>query len=193
MFLTDWLFEIFDSLDSWQVLLLVAFLFMIDAMLIPVLPEVFFVLGFHNNPTIVFGSELLLAAVIGELAGVIVLYYAVKHIKVPRRLANAMNKYIDFLIVSDEKVLLVNRVAPMLPATGAFMAIMEKKWDLNKCFLYLVAGCLIKYGFIMVLCQFAYDYIGGTAGQDITIIAVIVIIVISAIASYVKRKDSNLK
>ena len=193
MFLTDWLFEIFDSLESWQVLLLVAFLFMIDAMLIPVLPEVFFVLGLHNEPSYIFGAELLLAAVLGELTGILILYYAVKHVRVPRWLANAMNKYINFLIVSDEKILLVNRVAPMLPATGAFMAIMEKRWDLNKCFLYLVIGCLAKYGFIMVLSQFAYEYIGGQAGQDITIIAVLVIIVISAIASYMKRKSSNLE
>ena len=115
MSLGDWLFSLFDGLGEPGVLLCIFVLFFIDAVIFPTLPEVFFLLGLDQNPTVLFGSELLLVAVLGELAGIFLLYYIVKKIRVPARVSRIAEKYIDFLVVSDERIILVNRIAPMIP------------------------------------------------------------------------------
>src|SRR5574344_1611092 len=139
----DWLFSLFDGLGPEWVLLCICLLFLLDAILIPTLPEVFFIMGFDRQPTVLFGGELLLAAIIGELIGIFSLYYVVKHIRVPKRISKIADKYVNFLIVSDEKALLMNRIAPMIPFAGAFIALIES-WDPKKCVFYIVTGCVLK-------------------------------------------------
>ena len=55
----DWLFSLFDGLGPEWVLLCICLLFLLDAILIPTLPEVFFIMGFDRQPTVLFGGELL--------------------------------------------------------------------------------------------------------------------------------------
>ena len=115
MSLGDWLFSLFDGLGEPGVLLCIFVLFFIDAVIFPTLPEVFFLLGLDQNPTVSFGCELLFVAILGELAGIFLLYYIVKKIRVPTRVSRIAEKYINFLVVSDERIILVNRIAPMIP------------------------------------------------------------------------------
>ena len=141
MSLGDWLFSLFDGLGEPGVLLCIFVLFFIDAVIFPTLPEVFFLLGLDQNPTVSFGCELLFVAILGELAGIFLLYYIVKKIRVPARVSRIAEKYINFLVVSDERIILVNRIAPMIPFLGAFIALI-KTWDPRKCTFYIVLGCI---------------------------------------------------
>ncbi|MDY5679727.1 MAG: hypothetical protein SPF21_07265 [Candidatus Methanomethylophilaceae archaeon] len=188
----DWLFSLFDGLGPEWVLLCICLLFLLDAILIPTLPEVFFIMGFDRQPTALFGGELLLAAIIGELIGIFSLYYVVKHIRVPKRISKIADKYVNFLIVSDEKALLMNRIAPMIPFAGAFIALIES-WDPKKCVFYIVTGCILKYGAILLASGFFYTFFTGRMAQQVMLVFIIAVIVVSFIASYVKKKRSGLE
>ena len=188
----DWLFSLFDGLGPEWVLLCICLLFLLDAILIPTLPEVFFIMGFDRQPTVLFGGELLLEAIIGELIGIFSLYYVVKHIRVPKRISKIADKYVNFLIVSDEKALLMNRIAPMIPFAGAFIALIES-WDPKKCVFYIVTGCILKYGAILLASGFFYTFFTGRMAQQVMLMFIIAVIVVSFIASYVKKKRSGLE
>ena len=188
----DWLFSLFDGLGPEWVLLCICLLFLLDAILIPTLPEVFFIMGFDRQPTVLFGGELLLAAIIGELIGIFSLYYVVKHIRVPKRISKIADKYVNFLIVSDEKALLMNRIAPMIPFAGAFIALIES-WDPKQCVFYIVTGCILKYGAILLASGCFYTFFTGRMAQQVMLVFIIAVIVVSFIASYVKKKRSGLE
>lgn len=188
----DWLFSLFDGFGPEWVLLCIGLLFFLDALLIPTLPEVFFIMGFDRQPTALFGAELLGVAIIGELIGIFSLYYIVKHIRVPKRIAKIADRYVNFLIVSDEKALLMNRVAPMIPFAGAFIALVDS-WDLKKCVFYIVTGCILKYGAILLASGFFYSFFTGRMAQQVMLIFIIAVIVISFVASYVKKRRSGLE
>ena len=188
----DWLFSLFDGLGPEWVLLCICLLFLLDAILVPTLPEVFFIMGFDRQPTAMFGCELLLAAIIGELIGIFSLYYIVKHIHVPKRVSKIADKYVNFLIVSDERALLMNRIAPMIPFAGAFIALIDS-WDPKKCVFYIVTGCVLKYGAILLASGFFYTFFTGKMTQQVMLAFIIAVIVLSFIASYVKKKRSGLE
>ena len=120
--LSEWLFGLFSGMGDPGIVLCVFLLFLIDALFFPTLPELFMVLGFGANPTWEFALVLLGVAIVAELVGVFTLYFVVSRIKVPERISRIAKKYIGFLVVSDEKIILVNRVAPMIPFLGAFIA-----------------------------------------------------------------------
>ena len=188
----DWLFSLFDGLGPEWVLLCICLLFLLDAILVPTLPEVFFIMGFDRQPTAMFGCELLLAAIIGELIGIFSLYYIVKHIRVPKRVSKIADKYVNFLIVSDERALLMNRIAPMIPFAGAFIALIDS-WDPKQCVFYIVTGCVLQYGAILLASGFFYTFFTGKMAQQVMLVFIIAVIVLSFIASYVKKKRSGLE
>ena len=163
-----------------------------DAILIPTLPEVFFIMGFDRMPTIAFGCELLAVAIIGELIGIFSLYYVVKHIRVPKRISKIADKYVNFLIVSDEKALLMNRIAPMIPFAGAFIALIDS-WDPKKCAFYIVTGCILKYGAILLASGFFYSFFTGKMAQTVMLVFIIAVMVISFVASYYKKRKVGLE
>lgn len=188
----DWLFSLFDGFGPEWVLLCIGLLFLLDALLVPTLPEVFFIMGFDRQPTALFGAELLGVAIIGELIGIFTLYYVVKHICVPKKISRIADKYVNFLIVSDEKALLMNRVAPMIPFAGAFIALVDS-WDPRKCVFYIVTGCILKYGAILLASGFFYSFFTGRMAQQVMLIFIIAVIVVSFVASYVKKKKTGLE
>lgn len=188
----NWLFSLFDGLGPEWVLVCIFLLFLIDAILIPTLPEVFFIIGFDRQPTALFGCELLTAAILGELVGIFTLYYIVKHIRVPRRISKIADKYVNFLIVSDEKALLMNRIAPMIPFAGAFIALVES-WKPKNCVFYIVLGCILKYGAILMASGFFYAYFTGEMTQTVMLLFIVAVMVISFIVSYTKKKKAGLE
>lgn len=163
-------------------------------MLVPTLPELFFILGFmagaeHNVP-IIFGCELLVAAIAAELAGILSLYYVVKHIRIPKKIESLVDTYTRFLVMGDERLLLLNRVAPMIPFAGAFIAI--AKWDLGKSVFYIVLGCVLKYGTIMLLGNVFLEFFNSDQAQLFMIVMIIAVIAISMILSFVVRKRKRI-
>ena len=192
MSIGDWLFNLFSGIGPEGIVLCIFLLFFIDAVLIPTLPELFFILGLGQDPTFGFGTVLLLAAIFGELVGIFSLYYIVKHIRVPKKIANIAEKYINFLILSDEKALLMNRVAPMIPFAGAFIALVDS-WDPKKCAFWIVSGCVLKYGAIMAASNFFFEYLGSDLAQTVTLVLVFAIIIISFVASYYRKRKEGLE
>ena len=188
------IYDLFGDNGDLGVLLCIFLIFLLDALLVPTLPELFFILGFmagaeHNTP-IVFGCELLLVAILAELVVILSLYYVVKHIRIPKKIEKLVDTYTKFLVMGDERLLLLNRIAPMIPFAGAFIAI--AKWDLKKSMFYIVLGCVLKYGIIMLLSNMFLDFFNSNQAQLFMIIMIVVVIAVSMIMSFVIKKRHGL-
>lgn len=188
------IYDLFGDNGDLGVLLCIFLIFLLDALLVPTLPELFFILGFmagaeHNTP-IVFGCELLLVAILAELVGILSLYYVVKHIRIPKKIEKLVDTYTKFLVMGDERLLLLNRIAPMIPFAGAFIAI--AKWDLKKSMFYIVLGCVLKYGIIMLLSNMFLDFFNSDQAQLFMIIMIVVVIAVSMIMSFAIKKRHGL-
>ena len=187
MDLTQIMFDIFGPYGAEGVVLLVFLAFLIDATVFPFLPEIFIILGFSYDPTPGFAVVLLLAAIVAECLGNTILYAVVEKYGLPKRLRNAMEKYVDFLIVSDERMMLVNRIAPMIPYSGAFISVIES-WTLRRALFYVVIGCILKYGLVLSMSAFFYSYFSSSTAQWLMIGLVLAILAVSFVASYIRKK-----
>ncbi len=187
MFISDWIYGAFGPYGDIGMLLCVFLIFLIDAFIFPTLPELFFVIGFIYQPTLAFGLQLLAAAVIAEVIGFTTLYWVVEHIRVPQRIKNIADKYIKFLIVNDERIFLINRIAPMIPFAGAFISLIDE-WKFSKAMFYIVIGCILKYGMIMLMSNFFFEYFSSDDATLYTLLFVFIIIIASFIATYIKKK-----
>ena len=186
-----WISDVFGPYGALGILICVMLIFMIDALLFPTLPELFFVIGFMYDPTLGFGCLLLLATVIGEIIGICALYHTVERVKVPQRIRNVVDRYVNFLIVSDERLLLVNRVAPMIPFAGAFISIIDT-WKLDRALFYVVVGCILKYGAITLMSSFFFNYFSSGAAQTYTIVFVILVMSISFIIALARKRRAGI-
>ncbi len=192
MSIGNWLFGIFESMGPEWAIVCIALLFFLDALLVPTLPELFFILAYGSNPGIGYGAELLAGALIGELAGVLLLYYIVSRIHVPARIAKIADRYVNFLVVSDERALLMNRVAPMIPFCGAFIALIDT-WTLRRSLFYLILGCVLKYGIILLASDFFLAYFGSDTAQTVMLVFIFAIIIASFIVSYFRKRRAGLE
>lgn len=192
----DLIYDLFHSLGPAMALLALYLIFVIDAAIFPALPEIFAVLFFMANPlpdgsALIWGLAILAMAVLGELTGNTLLYLLVRNLlvkkqKMPAFLDRLMKRYMNFLIVKDEKIILVNRIAPVVPFVGAFMAVCD--WSYKRSISYIFLGSVAKYGLLLLLIgQFSLIYEKGTA-QLVALVAVLAVIAISAIFSVIYRK-----
>jgi uncharacterized membrane protein YdjX (TVP38/TMEM64 family) len=188
----DFLFDLFAGLGDQGILICIFLLFLLDALLVPTLPELFFILAIGANTSWEFSLLVLVVGFAGEMVGVFFLYNVVKRTGLPNRVDKALKKYINFLIVSDEKVMLINRIAPMVPFTGAVMAAMRKRWDIRKCLLWLVVGYVFKYGLIMLFGQTATTFFDGGTSRTVMLVAIIAMIVISAVVAFLRKKKMGI-
>jgi hypothetical protein len=185
----DWVYGLFGSNGELGLLLCIFLIFLIDALVFPTLPELFFVLAFMYRPDIPFGLELLGVVIIAEVVGVAVLYIVVGHLRIPKRIERLVKKYTDFLVLGDERLILLNRIAPMIPFCGAFIRIVG--WDIKKSMLYVVIGGIAKYGLIMLLNNFFFGYFGSSEAQTITLVFIFAVIAVSFILSiFYKKKNA---
>src|SRR5438093_8502589 len=175
-------------------------IFVVDATVIPTLPEVF-VVGFfylHGQfglPPFVWAVGLLAMAVAGEATGNSLLYWFVNRAlvrtgRMPPRIEKLMARWMKFLIIHDERIILLNRVFPVVPFVGAFMAAL--KWNYPRSLAYIVIGGSAKYSALLLLIGavgVAYD--PEIAGW-VTLILVFGIVALSAAGSYLYRKRANI-
>lgn len=191
--ISEWMLEFFGPYGAIGIIVFVALIFFIDAVFFPTLPELFFVIGFMYMPgDIMFGIALLIAASIGEILGISLLYIIVEKIRMPEKIKNIADKYIGFLVVSDERIFLVNRFAPMIPFAGAFISIIEG-WKFRKCMFYIILGCYLKYGIILAFSSFFYTFFSSDMAQSFTIVMVLAVILISFTLSFYKRKKAGVE
>ncbi len=192
----DFIYDLFHGLGPAVTLLALFLIFVIDAAIFPALPEIFAVIFFLANPlpdgsALIWGLAILCMAVLGELAGNTLLYVIVRNMlvkkkKMPRFLERVMKRYMDFLVVKDEKIILVNRIAPVVPMVGAFMAVCE--WSYRRSISYIFFGAVAKYGFLLLLVGFFGAVYEKETAQIIALVAVLAIIVISGLLSLAYRR-----
>lgn len=187
MDLTAIMTDIFGPYGMAGVIAMVFLAFFLDATVFPALPEIFIIIGFAYDPTPQFAVVLLLTAIVAECAGNTLLYLIVEKVGLPKRLKKVMNKYVGILIVSDERMMLVNRIAPMIPYSGAFISAIET-WTLKRSLFYIVLGCILKYGLVLSMSTVFYAYFTSDVAQYVMIAFVLFILAISFIASYIRKK-----
>jgi hypothetical protein len=173
-------------------LLLLAFLlFYLDSMVITLLPEVLILIIFAARPENIQIYEwavlLLIMANVGDVLGNYTIYLLFKKWKwFHKRVSNVLRKYVEFLVLKDEKLILLNRVAPALPMCGVFMAVCN--WNVKKSLFYIYIGGLIKMSIILFLFGYlAHVYPEETAFY-ITLIFVVVFLVISLFLGRAEKK-----
>ena len=186
MDLTHLMLDIFGPYGGPGVVLMVFLAFLLDATLVPFLPEIFIILGFSYDPSPSFAVLLISVSIVAEWLGNCILYFVVKNIRVPKKIRSVVNKYIGILLISDERMLLVNRIAPMIPYSGAFIALVDN-WKLSRALAYLALGCVLKYGLILSMSSVFYAYFSSNMASIMMIVFVIVILLLSLILSHVRR------
>jgi membrane protein YqaA with SNARE-associated domain len=181
------IYEFFSVMGIPGLLFCIFLLFYLDAILIPTLPELFTVIIFMANPEPWFAALILATIAVAEFLGLTTLYLIVKGVRVPGKIEAAVHKYKDFLLVRDERMIIVNRFAPVLPFMGAFVAICG--WSYRKAVLYTIASGLIKYGAILALSNLFFVYFSKKTAGTVTIAMVLMILMVSLVVSiYRKRK-----
>ena len=79
----------------------------------------------------------------------------------------------------------------MIPFCGAFIRIAG--WDIKKSMIYIVIGCILKYGVIALMIDFFYSYYQGPDAQTYTLIFIFAVIGISFIASMLWKRKKGIK
>jgi len=194
--LDELLTSLFGSLGPVGSLVILVIIFALDAALFPALPEVWIVVTYTYRPTEMLGpvawAGLLLAmAVAGDVLGTSLLYVAVRRWvvqrrRMPRWLERAMKKWTGFLLVQDERVILMNRVVPVIPMVGAFIAALG--WDYRRSMAYVAIGGLAKYAillYVVFAIGLAYDV---ATARWITLALVVVVVGLSFVVSWLRRR-----
>lgn len=187
MDLTQFMMDLFGPYGGSGVVLMVFLAFYIDATVFPFLPEIFIILGFSYDPTPPFAVTLIAVSILAECLGNCTLYLVVKRVRVPRKVRSLMNKYVSLLIVNDERMLLVNRIAPLLPYSGAFIALTEH-WKLSRALMYVALGCILKYGLILSMSTIFFEYFSSSMASVMMIVFVLVILALSLVLSHLRQK-----
>ena len=187
----DWLYGVFGPYGYIGILVFIFLLFYIDSLIFPTLPEVFFILSFMYDPTPYWGMILLLVGAVAEFAGVTSLYLVVERIRVPERIRSVADKYSKFLILNDERMILVNRVAPVMPFTGAFISLIES-WEIKRAWFYLILGYVLKYGAILLFANFFFAFFSGPQAEVLSIVLIIIVMAVSLFMAYRKKKREGL-
>jgi hypothetical protein len=173
-------------------LLLGAFLiFYLDAMVLTILPEILILFFFASRPDTVsihtWMVLLLVMATVGDVAGNYTVYLLFNKVKRYHNwVHDKLRKYVGLLVLKDEKLILLNRVAPALPMCGAFIAACD--WNVKRSLFYIFLGGIIKYSVILFIFGFLdWMYPTDTAFW-ITFASVIVFLCISVYLGRKKQK-----
>ncbi len=178
----QFVYALFRPYGETGLLLALFIIFFLDATFFPTLPELFTVVIFLAMPISGFALLMLAIISIAEFSGINSLYYIVKHHDLPLWIKSKMIAYSRFFIVKDEKIILMNRVAPVIPFLGAFIATCE--WHYGRSIAYNFIGGLVKYALIILLASFLLSIFSNQfEAEVITIVAVGSLIGVSAYLS----------
>ena len=193
--LDELLTALFGALGPAGSLVILLAIFAIDAALFPALPEVWIVVTYTYRPepigTIAWAGLLLAMAVAGDILGTSLLYAAVRRWvvqrgRMPHWLERSMKKWTSFLLVRDERVILMNRAVPVIPMVGAFIATLG--WNYRRSMAYVAAGGLAKYAvllYVVFAIGVAYDV---QTARWITLALVAMVVGLSFVASWFRRR-----
>jgi hypothetical protein len=169
--------------NIYLVLLGVLLIFYLDAMVLTILPEVLILFFFASRPENVSISIwvilLLIMALIGDVSGNYTVFLLFKKVKRYHNwVHDKMRKYVGSLVLKDEKLILLNRVAPALPMCGAFMAACN--WNVKISLFYIFLGGLVKYSLILVL----RGFLGWIYPEDVAFWIAFLLVGVFLVISY---------
>jgi len=166
-------------------------IFYLDATVFPTLPELFTVLIFMALPTLTFALMMLAVISFSEFFGISTLYTAFRRFKLPDWMRRKLVIYSKFFALKDERVILVNRIAPVIPYLGAFIATCD--WPYGRSLWYNFIGGMLKYALIIAMAGFILSFFGNALVSGLfTIVAVLTLIAVSWFLSFKeKRKFEN--
>jgi hypothetical protein len=131
-------------------------IFVLDGLGVALLPELAVLGAFFLHPTagwavglvaLAAGVEVLVAAFLHALTGVV---------RLPRWLRRLMDGYSGALLLHDERLVLLNRVVPVLPVVGAFIRV--RQWRPGRALAYVGLGSMAKYGLLLAVAHVSYEY-----------------------------------
>jgi len=164
----------------------------LDGVAFPTFPEFWLIWIFGvNSDSIAWGAILVMASTFAALCGNLTLYGLVKIARLPGWIQRRMRQYTDFLIVSDERLILINKIAPIVPYTGAFMAVCN--WNLKKCISYAAAGGSVKTAIILLISWASYDTLKQEVAPWIAMGAIAIMMVSSLVYSAIYKRKHNVK
>lgn len=185
--LGSFIYGIFSPLGAVGLLLTLFVIFYFDATFFPTLPELFTVIIFLADPSPLFGLLMVAALSGAEFAGVTTLYLLVRRFRLPEWMRKRILAYSKFLIVPDEKIILLNRVAPVIPFLGAFIATCE--WPYGRSVVYNFIGGVVKYSLIIVMASYFLSVFSAEwEAELVTIVAVAFLIALSYLLSVRRRR-----
>ncbi len=201
MALGDWIRDAFAFLGPGGLLAAMFLIFLLDAAIFPALPEVFIVLFYQqlvdifswSSPTA--AGSLLVLALAGDLCGNAAMYGIMKWFhargKVPKIIEKAMKKWTSFLAVRDERIILVNRIAPAVPFTGAFIAVCG--WSVRRSLAYVFIGGVVKYVLLLALVIGLGVAFDPDTARLVTLVAVIVLVAASLVAGWLRGRKRQVQ
>ena len=196
--LDDLLAGLFTSLGPIGSLVALLLIFAVDAALFPALPEAWILITYTFRPetmdAVGWAAILLVVAVAGDLLGTSILYALVRRIlvqgrRMPHWLESGMRRWTEFLGVPDERAILLNRIAPVVPFVGAFIATL--RWNYRRSMAFVAVGGLAKYAVLLYLVfviGVAYD---PRTARSITLVLVVVVVALSIVGSWLFRRRSK--
>ncbi len=159
-------------------------IYFIDSTLFPTLPEFFLLVIYSTNPCLGWGIVLILVSLASTFVGNSIIYGIAKKYEIPF-IKKIMEKYSNILISKNEKMLLINRIAPVLPYAGAFIAV--NKWDYRKSMFYIIIGGAIKFSILIALSATFYSLFERGLAQKATFYLIIATIILGFILSYFRK------
>jgi hypothetical protein len=167
-------------------LLLVAGLFSLDGFGLPVVPELLTLLVFAPDPDLSWGLQILAIIVLVETAAAGLLYLLVRRLGLPPRLQRFMAAYAGMLLGQDERLLLLNRFVPVLPAAGAF--IHAANWRPWRALGFVALGSVLKYGVLLAASALAFHWLSATEATWVSLGAAVSFVAASALIAVRRRK-----
>lgn len=181
--------ELFETIGAIGLVLAFAVISFLDGFAIPTLPEVWLIFIALSNTgvsSLIWALALIIVGTASAISAQILLYSTIKKIGLPRRLRGWMNKYAKFLIVSDEKLAFMNWLVPVVPFTGAFVAVCS--WRAKKAFLLSTAGGLTKMSIIVGIAITFPMLIDAEMVGDASLVLILAVLLASLSVTYWKRR-----
>lgn len=187
----SFVYGLFSPLGIAGLLLALFVIFYLDATFVPTLPELFTVIIFMAYPVVLFGVVMVFTLSAAEFGGVTTLYLVVKKFSLPERFRKRILEYSKFLVVPDEKIILLNRIAPVIPFLGAFIATCE--WPYGRSVAYNFAGGIVKYGLIIAMASYLLSLFSSGWQAELLTLSAIAVLIGSSYALSVYRKKRIMR
>jgi len=177
----------FEAVGPLGLVIAFAVISFLDGFAIPTLPEAWLILIALTDTTLPWGLMLVLVGTASAVGAQFILYAIVKRAGMPARIKKVMNKYTKILIVSSEKLAFVNWLAPVVPFTGAFIAVRED-WKPKLAFGYSVLGGLVKMTILVSIAILFPLLVPPETVADASLVLILVVLVVSIAVTFIRHK-----